>query len=74
MDAGVSQCSLFTFAPDSHGIELLHLSSSDVDVDKPDDKSIMTYVAQFLKHYPDVQSAESEGPPEEVKASGFTLC
>lgn len=32
----------FTFAP-----------LSDVDVDKPDEKSIMTYVAQFLEKYPD---------------------
>lgn len=24
----------------------------DVDVEKPDEKSIMTYVAQFLKAYP----------------------
>ena len=28
-------------------------ANSDVDVDKPDEKSIMTYVAQFLKSYPD---------------------
>lgn len=28
------------------------LLSADVDVDKPDEKSIMTYVAQFLKQYP----------------------
>lgn len=27
--------------------------SSDVDVEKPDEKSIMTYVAQFLKAYPE---------------------
>ena len=27
--------------------------TSDVDVDKPDEKSIMTYVAQFVKAYPD---------------------
>ena len=26
---------------------------SDVDVAKPDEKSIMTYVAQFVKAYPD---------------------
>lgn len=27
--------------------------SADVDVEKPDEKSIMTYVAQFLKAYPE---------------------
>ena len=26
---------------------------TDVDVNKPDEKSIMTYVAQFLEKYPD---------------------
>ena len=26
--------------------------SVDVDVDKPDEKSIMTYVAKFLEKYP----------------------
>uniref|UniRef100_A0A3B3SYA5 Calponin-homology (CH) domain-containing protein n=1 Tax=Paramormyrops kingsleyae TaxID=1676925 RepID=A0A3B3SYA5_9TELE len=50
----------FTLAEEKLGIPRL-LDPEDVDVDKPDDKSIMTYVAQFLKHYPDVHSAESEG-------------
>lgn len=39
---------------------------SDVDVDKPDEKSIMTYVAQFLKQYPDIHSAGTEGQENEV--------
>ena len=30
-----------------------HLCVSDVDVAKPDEKSVMTYVAQFLKAYPE---------------------
>lgn len=29
---------------------------SDVDVDKPDEKSIMTYVSQFFKSFPETGS------------------
>lgn len=28
----------------------------DVDVDRPDEKSVMTYVAQFLHKYPEMRS------------------
>ncbi|KFQ93584.1 Nesprin-1, partial [Nipponia nippon] len=42
----------FTLAEAELGIPRL-LDPEDVDVDKPDEKSVMTYVAQFLKHYPD---------------------
>lgn len=34
---------------------------SDVDVEKPDEKSVMTYVAQFLKHLPEQKQSGSEG-------------
>lgn len=32
------------------------LSFIDVDVDKPDEKSIMTYVSQFFKAFPETGS------------------
>ncbi|MGH0114382.1 UNVERIFIED_CONTAM: hypothetical protein FKN15_005783 [Acipenser sinensis] len=50
----------FTVAENELGIPRL-LDPEDVDVDKPDEKSIMTYVAQFLKHYPDPHNTETDG-------------
>lgn len=38
----------------------------DVDVDKPDEKSIMTYVAQFLKQYPDIHSTGADAQENDV--------
>uniref|UniRef100_A0A671FUS5 Spectrin repeat containing nuclear envelope protein 1 n=1 Tax=Rhinolophus ferrumequinum TaxID=59479 RepID=A0A671FUS5_RHIFE len=50
----------FTIAETELGIPRL-LDPEDVDVDKPDEKSIMTYVAQFLKQYPDVHNTGPDG-------------
>ncbi|PAA66447.1 hypothetical protein BOX15_Mlig015905g1 [Macrostomum lignano] len=42
------------FAAAESGLNIPRLiDPEDVDVDKPDEKSIMTYVAQFLKAYPE---------------------
>lgn len=41
---------------------------SDVDVEKPDEKSIMTYVALFLKAYPEA----GEDPSVSLDLSTFT--
>lgn len=42
----------FDVAETKLGIARL-LDAEDVDVEKPDEKSIMTYVAQFLQKYPE---------------------
>lgn len=42
----------FNVAESELGIARL-LDAEDVDVDKPDERSIMTYVAQFLHKYPE---------------------
>ena len=73
----------FEAAESQLGIARL-LDSEDVDVPKPDDKSIMTYVAQFLRSFPDLEHhhqkrqqqeqqqveapAKSDGPQQEYEA------
>ncbi|XP_075470992.1 nesprin-2 isoform X4 [Ascaphus truei] len=43
------------------------LEPEDVDVSDPDEKSIMTYVAQFLQYSKNVTAATTETPPDEVR-------
>ncbi|CAG5128720.1 unnamed protein product, partial [Candidula unifasciata] len=63
----------FSTAESHLGIPRL-LDPEDVDVEKPDEKSIMTYVAQFLKGYPDsggasgVPGVDIETAEKEMKA------
>ncbi|XP_029943268.1 nesprin-1-like [Salarias fasciatus] len=54
----------FAVAENRLGIPRL-LDPEDVDVDKPDEKSIMTYVAQFLKLQPNPEQREMEGRQDE---------
>lgn len=49
----------FNVAEDKLGIAKL-LDAEDVDVAKPDEKSIMTYVAQFLHKYPEPKGTTSK--------------
>ncbi|GCC32670.1 hypothetical protein chiPu_0011134 [Chiloscyllium punctatum] len=63
--------SAFSIAENHLGIPRI-LDPEDVDVDKPDEKSIMTYVAQFLKHYPNPRETENE-PLEEEREDRLVL-
>ncbi|CAH8675576.1 unnamed protein product [Schistosoma bovis] len=51
----------FTQAEKHLGIPRL-LDPEDVDVDRPDEKSIVTYVAQFFKAYPDAGRRRPDSP------------
>lgn len=53
----------FNVAETELGIARL-LDAEDVDVNCPDEKSIMTYVAQFLHKYPDVKNINSKSESE----------
>lgn len=40
--------------------QLIKIYFQDVDVDRPDERSVMTYVAQFVHKYPKVRSNSGE--------------
>ena len=44
-----------------------------MDVEKPDEKSIMTYVAQFLKKYPDADTADGASASAPEPKVGYFL-
>ncbi|XP_022095661.1 nesprin-1-like [Acanthaster planci] len=56
----------FNVAEKELGIVRL-LDAQDVDVDKPDEKSIMTYVSQFFKAFPETGSKVDKAKEEEAK-------
>uniref|UniRef100_A0A8B9U3T4 Calponin-homology (CH) domain-containing protein n=1 Tax=Anas zonorhyncha TaxID=75864 RepID=A0A8B9U3T4_9AVES len=58
----------FMLAETELGIPRL-LDPEDVNVDKPDEKSIMTYVAQFLKYYPDLHHTVTDVQENDVSFS-----
>ncbi|XP_062974084.1 calmin isoform X2 [Elgaria multicarinata webbii] len=54
----------FGIAQDHLGIARL-LEPEDIMVDSPDEQSIMTYVAQFLEHFPELEGEDFSDPDKE---------
>ncbi|XP_061468046.1 calmin isoform X2 [Rhineura floridana] len=55
----------FTIAHDHLGIPRL-LEPEDITVESPDDQSIVTYVAQFLEHFPEMEGEDFSDPEKEL--------
>ncbi|XP_068960351.1 calmin isoform X2 [Petaurus breviceps papuanus] len=55
----------FSIAHDKLHIPRL-LEPEDIMVDSPDEQSIVTYVAQFLEHFPDLEGEDFTDPDKEI--------
>ncbi|XP_020860798.1 calmin isoform X1 [Phascolarctos cinereus] len=55
----------FSVAHDKLHIPRL-LEPEDIMVDSPDEQSIVTYVAQFLEHFPDLEGEDFTDPDKEI--------
>ncbi|XP_074854829.1 calmin isoform X2 [Carettochelys insculpta] len=55
----------FSIAQDNLGIPRL-LEPEDIMVESPDEQSIMTYVAQFLEHFQELEGEDFSDPDKEV--------
>lgn len=54
----------FTIAQENLGIPRL-LEPEDIMVESPDEQSIMTYIAQFLEHFPELEGEDFSDPDKE---------
>nr|XP_056708236.1 calmin [Euleptes europaea] len=54
----------FTIAQDHLGIPRL-LEPEDIMVESPDEQSVVTYIAQFLEHFPEMEGEDFSDPDKE---------
>ncbi|XP_054827336.1 calmin [Eublepharis macularius] len=54
----------FTIAQDHLGIPRL-LEPEDIMVESPDEQSVVTYIAQFLEHFPELEGEDFSDPDKE---------